>query len=125
MYAGEQDEIYSNDIEYIYQNGSGVYTDLFSSVAKKKFQSAAETSSKKLGEVIGTKVVDTIDKKLINKPTINKPPKIKEEPIAYEVEMIPLREINRGKEIKRFLEEKSEEEPNKNTHVKDRVRALF
>ena len=62
MYAGEEDEIYSNDVEY-YQSGSGVYTDLFSSVAKKIFQSAAETGSKKLGDAIGTKVVDTIDKK--------------------------------------------------------------
>ena len=119
MYAGEEEEVYSSDVEY-YQKGSGVYTDLFSNMAKKIFQSAAESGSKKLGEVIGTKVVGTIDKKLINKP-----PKIKEEPIAHEVEMIPLRETNRGKEIKRLLEEKSEEEPKKNTHIKDRVRALI
>ena len=121
MYAGEEEEVYSSDVEY-YQKGSGVYTDLFSNMAKKIFQSAAESGSKKLGDAIGTKVVNTIDKKLINKPK-EKP--IIEEPIKYEGEMIPLREINRGKEIKRFLEEKSEEEPKKNTHIKDRVRALI
>ena len=101
MYAGEDEEVYSSDVEY-YQKGSGVYTDMLSSVAKKIFQSAAESGSKKLGDAIGTKIVDTIDKKLIHKP-----PKIKEEPITYEVEMIPLRETNRGKEIKKLLEEKS------------------
>ena len=124
MYAGEGEEVYSNDVEY-YREGSGVYTDMLSSVAKKIFQSAAESGSKKLGDVIGTKIVDTIDKKLINKPKKDIIKKPVEESIEYEVEMVPLRETNRGKEIKRLLEEKSEEEPKKNTHIKDRVRALI
>ena len=102
MYAGEEEEVYSNDVEY-YQKGSGVYTDMLSSVAKKIFQSAAESGSKKLGDAIGTKVVDTIDKKLINKPK-EKP--IIEEPKKYEIEMIPLREINRGVDIKKLLKKK-------------------
>ena len=116
MYAGEEEEVYSSDVEY-YQKGSGVYTDLFSNMAKKIFQSAAESGSKKLGEVIGTKVVGTIDKKLINKP--------KEDLIAYEVEMIPLKEVSRGKEIKHALEEKSEELKPKNNTINNRVRALI
>ena len=117
MYAGEDEEVYSNDVEY-YQEGSGVYTDMLSSVAKKIFQSAAESGSKKLGDAIGTKIVDTIDKKLINKP--------KEDLIAYEVEMIPLKEVSRGKEIKHALEGKSEElKPKKNNTINNRVRALI
>ena len=125
MYAGEDEEVYSNDVEY-YQEGSGVYTDMLSSVAKKIFQSAAESGSKKLGDAIGTKIVDTIDKKLINKPKKDIIKKPVEEPIEYEVEMVPLKEVSRGKEIKHALEEKSEEpKPKKNNTINNRVRALI
>ena len=82
-------------------------------MAKQIFQSAAESGSKKLGDAIGTKVVDTIDKKLINKPK-EKP--FIEEPKKYEIEMIPLREINRGKEIERFLKKKVKKNL-KRTHI--------
>ena len=114
MYAGEDEEVYSNDVEY-YQEGSGVYTDMLSSVAKKIFQSAAESGSKKLGDAIGTKIVDTIDKKLINKP--------KKDIIKKSVEMVPLKEVSRGKEIKHALEE--EPKPKKNNTINNRVRALI
>lgn len=126
MYPGEEEEVYSSDVEY-YQKGSGAYTDLFSSMAKQIFQSAAESGSKKLGDAISTKVVNTIDKKLINKPKedlIKKP--VVEEPIKYEVEMVPLKEVSRGIEIKHALEGKSEElKPKKNNTINDRVRALI